>query len=244
MCGRFVGPIVPFNLPFMKSPQDLYQKALGLFKERRIEEASKLLEEAVSLDERYADALEALGVMYHRLNRLDEAIAAFKRLSKVEPDSIMAHTNLSQIYVAQGKISEAEAEQNEARRLTWKLQLKERRDERPAVSVEEQIQKFKKIIDLDPNDVLGYFSLGRVYAEAGRWEEASAAFSKALEVDGEHSSSYLGLGQALQEQGEFDQAARVFEKGIPVAERRGDMIPFKKMSARLNEIRSRKKPGD
>ena len=225
----------------MKSPQDLFNEAMSFFKANKYKEAAQALEKAVVIDERYADALEALGVMYMKLERSHDAIDVFKKLSRIDPDNIMAHTNLSQIYVKEGKITEAEAEQAEARRLTWKYQLKSRQAIQPTLTFDEEISRYKRVIEFDPNDVLGYFSLAGVYVSAKQWKEAEKAYAKALEVNPEHSASYFGLGQSLQEQGKFEEAAQVFEKGIPIAERKGDLIPFKKMSARLNEIREKRK---
>lgn len=223
----------------MKPFKELIEEAMRLFKADRYEEAALFLEEAVKLEGQNADALEALGVMYRKLNRWDDAIAVFQKLSRLNPESIMAHTNLSQIYMEQGKISEAEREQAEARRLTWKDQLKSRVSTQAQFSVEEQIERYRKVIEFDPKDVLGYFSLGSVYMSAQLWGKAEEAYRKALEVDPEHSSSFFGLGYVLQEQGKVAEAAKVFEMGIPIAGRKGDMIPFKKMSARLREIRAK-----
>lgn len=224
----------------MENTDALFKKAMHLFSEDRYEDARLVLETALQINDRHADTLEALGVIYERLNRPDDAVTLFKKLSHVEPDNLMAHSNLSRIYAKQGKIAEAEAEQAEARRISWKHQLKERQTSQPNFTLKERIDRYKRVIEIAPNDVLGYFSLGSAYIEGGNWIEAETAFRKAISVDPEHSSSYLGLGQALQEQNRVDDAVQIFQTGITISERRGDMIPFKKMSARLKEIRGKK----
>lgn len=106
----------------------------------------------------------------------------------------------------------------------------------PKVDPKEKIERFKKVIALDPKDVLGYYSLGDAYLENGRNREAAEIFAKGLEVDPQHSSSYLGLGQAYQTLGEKEKAIETFKKGIVVAEKRGDMMTQKKMEARLRQL--------
>ena len=41
-------------------------------------------------------------------NKLDEAIALMKRLVEIDPEEIMAHSNLSVYYMQQGRIEDAE----------------------------------------------------------------------------------------------------------------------------------------
>ena len=148
----------------------------------------------------------------------------------------MAHTNLSRFYAEKGLIAEAEHEQAEARRLGWVEELSKKKMAIPKVDPREKIERFKKVIQLDPEDVLGYYSLGEAYLENGMHGEAAEIFAKGLDKDPNHSSSYLGLAQALQVLGEKDKARQMLLKGIRVAEERGDMIPLKKMQARLAQL--------
>jgi Flp pilus assembly protein TadD len=56
--------------------------------------------------------------------RIEEAIAAAKKLVEIDPDDILAHTSLSVFYQSQGRIEEAEKEGNAARILGWKQELR------------------------------------------------------------------------------------------------------------------------
>ena len=150
----------------------------------------------------------------------------------------MAHTNLSRCFVAKGMILEAEHEQAEARRLTWKAELKSKKKDMPKIDYEEQIARFKEVIDLDPADVLGYFSLGNAYLDSGRKREAMETFEKAVEVDPQHSSSYLGLGLSLESLGDLEKAKKIYARGIKVAEGRGDMMTQKKMESHLRRLQA------
>ncbi|OGX05352.1 MAG: hypothetical protein A3G87_08050 [Omnitrophica bacterium RIFCSPLOWO2_12_FULL_50_11] len=236
----------------MDKVRRLYEESRVSFRAGDLSEAISKLEEAVSLDPEDPDVLEALGVCYSKIDRLDDAIGMMKRLAKVSPNHIMAHTNLSRFYVQKGMILEAEQEQAEARLLSWKAELKAQKEtqsqeakektseeqERERVrEIEDRIIRYQKVIALDPDDVLGYFSLGSAYLEAKRVEDAKEAFSRAVEVDPHHSQSYLNLGLALESLEQKSKAIRVYERGIQVAEARGDMIPLRKMEARLKMLR-------
>ena len=235
----------------MENAERLYQESLSLFHSGDLPRAIVKLEEAITLNPQFPDALEALGVFYSKVDRLDDAIHTMKRLAQVSPNHIMAHANLSRFYVQKGMILEAEQEQAEARRLSWKAELQTQKQAGKTVhrSAEEEekererelkdrIARYEKVIALDSNDVLGYFSLGTAYLDGKLLREAREAFQKAIEVNPEHSPSYFSLGLALESLGERADAIRVYEKGIPIADRRGDIIPLRKMEARLKMLKN------
>jgi len=166
---------------------------------------------------------------------------------RLEPGNIMAHANLSRFYAAKGMLEEAEKEQAESRRLSWRAELTEKSlgaggipdREAEARELEQKIETYRKIIELDPNDVLGYFSLGTVYLGAMRYGPAREAFEKAVEMNPGHSASYLGLGQALEALGRSTQACGIYRRGISVADRSGDIVPLKKMQNRLDRLENK-----
>ena len=215
---------------------EVYHEALTDYREGRLEEASQKLSRIAGQFPAFEDAYEALSVILYNQKQYDPAILLLKKWISVNPDSIMAHTNLSRCYVAKQMILEAEHEQAEARRLTWKAELKAKKKEMPKVDYEEQIARFKEVIELDPADVLGYFSLGNAYLDSGRKREAMEAFEKAVEADSNHSSSYYGFGLSLEALGDFEKAKKIYNRGIKVAEERGDMMTQKKMESRLRAL--------
>lgn len=213
-----------------------YLEALAAYQSGETEKASEQLQQIIAESPKFEDAYEALSVIFYNQKKYDEAIALIQKWLSFNPEAMMAHTNLSRCFVAKGMILEAEKEQAEARRLSWKAELKAKNQELPKINYQEQIERFKKVIALDPADVLGYFSLGNVYLEAGKKREAWETFQKAVEVNPQHSSSYLGLGMALEGLGDFKKAREVYERGIKVAESKGDMMTQRKMEALLHRI--------
>lgn len=218
------------------SPQKLYEEALELFKNQRLSEAIQRLESLLMNDPSFEDAYEALAIFYAKAARLDEAIETVKKWIRLNPQAKMAYTNLSRFYVQKGMIAEAERAQGEARKLGWIEELKQKKMAIPKVDPKEKIERFKKVIALDPRDVLGYYSLGDAYLENSMFREAAETFEKAVRVDPNHSSSYWGLGQAYQALGEKEKAVEIFKKGISIAESRGDVMTQKKMEARLRQL--------
>lgn len=230
--------------PVICNMNDLYHSALEDYKQGRYAKAEEKLRQILLENPAFEDAYEALSVILYNQKRYDDAIEIIKKWIVMNPSAIMSHTNLSRCYVAKGMILEAEHEQAEARKLTWKAELKEKKKEMPKVDYAELIGRYKQVIELDPADVLGYYSLGNAYLDAGKKREAVDTLEKAIEVDPTHSASYLSLGLALEALGDTPKARRIYERGIQVAAERGDMMTQKKMESRLSHFeRSEKSKG-
>ena len=103
--------------------EDLYFSGLKKHRNKDLDGAIEDLLAALAIEPEMADAWEALGVLYEKTDRLDDAIAATRKLLDVKPDEIMAHTNLSRFYMKLGDKEKAEEEQSQARVLGWKQEL-------------------------------------------------------------------------------------------------------------------------
>ena len=113
----------------MPGKEDLYDEAVDLFGEGKLEEAVAKYREALALDPSYVDGWHGLAMAFNELGRHQEAIEAGKKLCELTPDDVLAHTSLSRFYQAAGMVPEAEAEGAKARVLDWKRQLKEEKPE-------------------------------------------------------------------------------------------------------------------
>jgi tetratricopeptide (TPR) repeat protein len=109
----------------MADKYDLYDQAVDLVAEGRMDDAIASYREAIALDGEFADGWQGLALALNQVGRHPEAIEAAQRLCELTPDDVLAHTTLSRIYQAAGMVPEAEAAGAQARILDWKRQLKE-----------------------------------------------------------------------------------------------------------------------
>ncbi len=109
----------------MADKWELFDAAVDLVADGDLDGAVAKYREAIALDDDFADGWQGLALALNYLGRFDDAIEAGKRLCELTPDDVLAHTTLSRIYQAAGKIAEAEAEGGKARILDWKRQLAE-----------------------------------------------------------------------------------------------------------------------
>ncbi|HUK39960.1 MAG TPA: tetratricopeptide repeat protein [Candidatus Acidoferrales bacterium] len=109
------------------SKEDSYNEGMEFFAQDKLDEAAAAYQKALEEDPNYVDALLALAMTYGHQNRLDEAIEIAKRLIQIVPDNELAHTSLSIFYQRKGMIAEAEHVAAQARTLSWKRQLSEKK---------------------------------------------------------------------------------------------------------------------
>jgi len=83
-----------------------------------LEEAEIAYRETVELDDEFFDGWQALGMTLLKLEKVKEAIGCGITATLLEPDDLLAWTGLSQMYVRDGQIAEAEHAKGNARVLS------------------------------------------------------------------------------------------------------------------------------
>ena len=98
--------------------QALYDDASGLVAIGELDEAVKLYRQCVELDPQFFDGWHALGMALMKTNHNTEAIGAALMATTLKPNDLLAWTALSQMYVKNGQIAEAEDAKGKARILS------------------------------------------------------------------------------------------------------------------------------
>ena len=83
-----------------------------------LEEAASLYRRCVELDPEFFDGWHALGMALLKLDEYKEAIGCGLKAVTLRPNDLLAWTSLSQMYVRDGNIPEAEAAKANARILS------------------------------------------------------------------------------------------------------------------------------
>ena len=223
----------------------LLNEALQEYKKHEnLDKPIAILREAIDIYPKHAEAYEALGVFLAKQDKLDEAIALMKRLTEINPQEIMAHTNLSVYYMKQGRIEDAENEKAEATALQFEQaveknmakKLKKKEEEQKKKEMEERIEMFKKVLEIDPADQVANFGLGSIYLETGRYEEGLGPLNIVVEKFKDYSAAYLLLGKTLEKLSQNEKAIDIYKKGIAAASKKGDLMPLKDMQNRMNQL--------
>jgi tetratricopeptide (TPR) repeat protein len=207
---------------------ELYRQGLKLHRAKDYAGAIALLERAVAADGQMVDAWEALGVLYDKANRLDDAISATERFAALKPDEVMAHTNLSRFFQKKGMKERAEEEQGKARLLGWKQELaqggaKENELSQAAAPASEEAapQLVSMIGGLGGGSAAptaaGALKAGAppaLAADGAALRKKIEQFEKLVAHNAADTLSRFTLGRAYLEAGRAEDAVRILEEAL------------------------------
>ncbi len=98
--------------------QDLFDDANGHLAVGEMDQAIVLYRRCVAADAEFFDGWHALGMALLKTGELREAIGCGLQAVTLRPNDLLAWTSLSQMYVRDGNIPEAEAAKGNARILS------------------------------------------------------------------------------------------------------------------------------
>ena len=102
----------------MPDLQDLFDDANGHLAVGELDEAVALYRQCVAQDPAFFDGWHALGMALLKTGNAKEAIGGGPQAAPLRPNALLAWTSLSQMYVRDGNIPEAEAAKGNARILS------------------------------------------------------------------------------------------------------------------------------
>jgi folate-binding protein YgfZ len=238
--------LLPFYDARMRhqSGPELLAEGLKLFSDGFDEEATRVLRQAIEAEPTLVDAYEALGVILSRQDRYDDAIALMEQVLALDPDHVLAHTNLSVFYMKKGDKEKAEDEKAKATMAAFSRKMRESGQvydieaerHKKEQAAEDRIGMFREALKFAPEDPLGNFGLGSAYLELKRYPEAVEPFERVVKAQPKHSVAWLSLGKALEGMGDLSRARETYERGIEVAAAKGDLMPLREMQARLDQL--------
>lgn len=147
-----------------------------LFRQQKYSEAKRILHEILKEDPNNAAAYNNLGSIYLIRGRFTRAEKYFRKAVELNPDLKDARENLTTIDKMRKGRSRADVDREisvlgeEAKKLVQEKKM------------EDAIEKFKQILDLDSTNVKVYNNLGILHFQMNDHEEAEKYFVKALEL--------------------------------------------------------------
>jgi tetratricopeptide (TPR) repeat protein len=82
---------------------------------------------------------------------------------------------------------------------------------------EEAVDTYKRVVELNPREQNGYYSLGLAYYRTGMKEKSVECFRKAICIKPDSYRSYYNLAVVLEEMNQEDEAASIFRKVTELA---------------------------
>jgi tetratricopeptide (TPR) repeat protein len=182
-----------------------------------VEEAAKLLDEALKANPKDANALSLKAIMSVAANRADEAAGFARQAAAADPKSSAAQIALSYAQQAKFDLEGARASLEQAVQLdpgdalAW-ARLAEIRSSQGLGSG--SLEAARKAVEIDANLARAHTVLGFSHLAQVNTAEAAAAFRKAAEIDASDPLARLGLGLARIRDGALAEGTRELETAL------------------------------
>jgi Flp pilus assembly protein TadD len=192
-----------------------YKKAMELVSTGKIENAISGLQEAISLYPEYVRAYSDLGVIYMKLDRLDEAATAFRKAAEISKRFFYPRMNLGLVLNRQEKYKEAVEvltplyQENRGMlevRLAYANALSGAGE---MVEAEKIYLPMLQLKELPPaTQATIHFKIGFGLNRQRKFAEAVSEFDKAIALNPNIANAHMHLGGALMQLQQGERAER------------------------------------
>ena len=199
--------------------------ALGkqCFDNKQYEKAEHYLKKVLSLNDRYADVMNMLGVIHHIEGKFTSAIDLFKKALKINPKYTEATLNLAVLLNDLGQYQDA-------KKLYTHLKQSPKEPHRQIEPVlrgklsnlhadigdiyrsiglyHHAIEEYRKALDLNPAYRDIRTKLGQAYRENGQLVQSLKELKEVVKADGHYAPARVQLGVTLYSQGKISDAKK------------------------------------
>ena len=198
-------------------PQDKIEQLMSFYKRGQMPKTVTLAQELIK---NYPDQFilwNLLGAANISLNQTSNALAAFKKVTELNPDYADGFNNLGLTLQSTRRFGEAISCYKKA--LSIKPDFADAHNNlgnalKDEGNLKEAIKAYKKAISLRPNYAEAHNNLGVVFQEEGALTKAISCYKKALSIKPDFADAHNNLGNALKDEGNLKEAIKAYKKAI------------------------------
>ncbi len=201
--------------------REMMQRAVGLHREGRIDQAMATYESVLAREPRHADALQFLGVSKMQTGRGEEAIELFERSIAAYPKNGQAHYNLGLALRARGKEPEALASFRRAIAAEPRNFEAQNAIAGILLGAPDQTDKAEthihRALELNPNYPPALNNLALLLKSRGQTKMAASEARAAVAQSPRFAPALITLGALLLELGQTEEAEKSLRDALAVA---------------------------
>jgi predicted Zn-dependent protease len=191
-----------------------YALAEELIHAGNYERARDLLSSAMTHEPNEALLLEALGDLYARQHREQDAVAAYRRTLRLEPPRVSARLSLAGVYLELRQTDDAKAELNEV--LRAEPQNAEAKAQLGRIALEAGEQRaaselIEQALAADPDNRRANEELAQIRMREGKLSQAQAILEKLVNMDPKNPRFHYLLSRVLLKLERAQEAQSEFE---------------------------------
>jgi Flp pilus assembly protein TadD len=200
--------------PGLSQPDALYAAAAVQWRDRRRDEAIKLIDEAIRLRPDFAAALCMAAYMLGEFGKPEPALRFYRRALELDASLIVAHVNTGKLLFSAGRFDEALRSFEAATALApddpdaWSSRAGALRE---LGRLEESLDAAQRALSLDQDFPHAAINLGNALLKLDRPEEALGAYLRASVAAPRSAAALCGEALALRALGRFSEALASFE---------------------------------
>ncbi len=197
-----------------------YNLGTDALRNGRVQDALREYDEALKLDERFADAHLGRGLVLElAFGRPAEAEREYRRALELRPGYSEASNDLGQLLAKDGRLEEAIAQfdaalQNMLYKEPWVARCNKGQALWRMGRRDEGLAEFRSCLTLAPRFCQGQRELGRLWLADGKAREAIEAFSQYARACERSPDAWLQLGLGYLRAGDADKAREALDKCV------------------------------
>lgn len=158
-----------------------------------------------------------LGAVQQTADRLDDALASYRRAGELTPRDSTPFTRCGVVLVALGELAAAERAHRRAVALSPVDAAAHNALGASLASLgryDEAAQVLARSVELDPDNVHAHYNLGVVCHRQGALERSADAYRAALALAPDHAAAWGNLADCLRRLERFDEAVAAYEQRL------------------------------
>ncbi len=202
-------------------PEDITcLNVLGVVLDRKgnTEEAIKIYQKALQINENSPETHFNMGSIFHRLGRSNEARVSYEKAISIKSDFLNAHFNLGLVY--------QNLQDNKKAIESYEKAIKLKPDFHEAIGamgtalqaqgeLDESIELYRKAISIQP-DARNHYNLAVGLRTKGALDESIEQFEKSLSFNEQNPLTLTSLGDALWHKGKTEEGLEMLNKAVDI----------------------------
>ena len=227
--GQFDEAITAFDRAIALKPEFIYlayygkgRTLIAIPEERTGREEDELavdsFERATNSNPKFAPAFEDKNFVLRRLNRFDEALAAIKTATILEPENANYHFYLANNLSELQRFDEAIVAYDKAIEITPRSSYYYNRGNcyYNRGKIELALKDYNQALAIEPNHANAYGSRANLYKKQGKAELALEDYNQALTIEPNHARAYISRGRLYEEQEKTELALADYTQALTI----------------------------